>query len=110
MTTSRLHVLPHPSSVSSFHPTHPSTRTLPLAVAPTAPALLISRQDEAYTHHHSGGDLSTTEDASTTYQVRKSKYYGTSSEVSQLVRQGRQRIREQRQELREKQLWSLNHD
>ncbi len=104
MPTSRHHVFPHPSPVSSFQQQYPSTRTLPLAVAPqiaTGPALLTSLMDTTDTHHHYG-DLSTSEDASTTYHVRKSKYYGTSSEVSQLIRQGRQRIREQRQALREK--------
>ena len=98
MPTSRLHLFPHPSSVSSFQQQpHPSTSTLPLAIAPLLPtgSPLYKVAD---THH----DLSTTEDASTSHQVRKSKYYGDSSEVSQLISQGRQRIREQRQALREK--------
>jgi len=36
------------------------------------------------------------------FHVRKSKYYGTNSEVSRLVREGRDRLKEQRQALKQR--------
>jgi len=48
-------------------------------------------------------ELSTTDATETSvhnFHVRKSQYYGVNSEVSRMVREGRDRLREQRQALK----------